>query len=592
MGGSSSVSALSVSARASGARWGVRASGRLCDSIAACGCSRVAVLRFRIQLALAVQARVQRIALWLHNMIEVSDYKSLLALDVSDLKPKLMAGNITNIKSVIEVINARDGVSIKSDGSKAKLIDVILQHISDSRSSSVRATVLQSELGEQPAVAAAKPGSMAAVSQKVLATSNATEQQTIAMMQAAKQHDAMQEQRESAASLAPVSFVQRASVSALDVGHSVASKAGGGGGHGSSSGGRGGLQHLGGSGGAEVAGGTSSGGLPLEAPLPHPKDQMDIDRSESVYQRFVMSSPQPTQRSLGAHSGLTPQVENTRQTVDDFLASAAPSLAALPDPPILLGSEADPTLKAILEGVNEIRANAVTKQTMQELYLLQRAEYQAFVQAETAPLHNAVGHIARDVVELQRGQVMDSDRIGRLETRLDSGAPASAGPNPNDIALRRVAFVGFPSESSVKERIAAMESFMSKHFADIRYGMVSLFPDNDGNDTVHGFVEVADRKVAKRVTSAVKSRSLKVDLFSGVVVKPAQTAIDRNRNWALRTADRLIRGHPAASGRWIETKRDKDRGIYVDGVKAFSQEPRYSKNGTFHGDFSGLKLPA
>ena len=143
-------------------------------------------------------------------MIEVSDYKSLLALDVSDLKPKLMAGNITNIKSVIEVINARDGVSIKSDGSKAKLIDVILQHISDSRSSSVRATVLQSELGEQPAVAAAKPGSMAAVSQKVLATSNATEQQTIAMMQAAKQHDAMQEQRESAASLAPVSFVQRA----------------------------------------------------------------------------------------------------------------------------------------------------------------------------------------------------------------------------------------------------------------------------------------------------------------------------------------------------------------------------------------------
>jgi hypothetical protein len=319
---------------------------------------------------------------------------------------------------------------------------------------------------------------------------------------------------------------------------------------------------------------------------------MDIDRSESVYQRFVMSSPQPTQRSLGAHSGLTPQVENTRQTVDDFLASAAPSLAALPDPPILPGSEADPTLKAILEGVNEIRANAVTKQTMQELYLLQRAEYQAFVQAETAPLHNAVGHIARDVVELQRGQVMDSDRIGRLETRLDSGAPASAGPNPNDIALRRVAFVGFPSESSVKERIAAMESFMSKHFADIRYGMVSLFPDNDGNDTVHGFVEVADRKVAKRVTSAVKSRSLKVDLFSGVVVKPAQTAIDRNRNWALRTADRLIRGHPAASGRWIETKRDKDRGIYVDGVKAFSQEPRYSKNGTFHGDFSGLKLPA
>ncbi len=321
---------------------------------------------------------------------------------------------------------------------------------------------------------------------------------------------------------------------------------------------------------------------------------MDIDRSESVYQRFVMSSPQPTQRSLGAHSGLTPQVENTRQTVDDFLASAAPSLAALPDPPILPGGEVDPTLKAILEGVNEIRANAVTKQTMQELYLLQRAEYQAFVQAETAPLHSAVGHIARDVVELQRGQVIDSDRLGKLESRVEAGHPSGAssepGPELHDPARRRVAFTNFPSNTTIPERIEAMDAFMATHFSDLKPLLTNLFPDKTGKPSRNGFVELVSPKQARFVTDATKSRGLVVAGYGAVEVKPALTDIDRNRIWALRTAEEIIRKSPKAHGKWVTVKKTDGRGVYVDGAPVFIQPLRYARDGIFQGQFADLTL--
>ncbi len=339
---------------------------------------------------------------------------AVFSLDVKALRSRLQDGTIEQLREAIEFLNTRDSVELSVKGNKAQLMDRMLQHISSIRPASSRASVLQSELGDVPA-RGPQAGSMQAIASKIGAHMESAAAH--ALVQAATQHDVQAIGRPEA----DPHFVPRTAITGTDIGH-AALEAGGGGGLGSSSrGGRGGVQHLlGGSGGAEVAGGTT-GGLPLEAPRaapqltatsPHPKESMEVDRSESIYQRFAISSPQLTQRSQGAHSGLTPQVENTRQTVDDFLASAVPSLAALPVPPPMPGATVDPTLKAILEGVNELRANTVTKQTMQEFHMLQRAEYQAFVQAENAPLHNAVDHLSRDMVEIQRGQVIDSERIG------------------------------------------------------------------------------------------------------------------------------------------------------------------------------------
>ena len=120
--------------------------------------------------------------------------------------------------------------------------------------------------------------------------------------------------------------------------------------------------------------------------------------------------------------------------------------------------------------------------------------------------------------------------------------------------------------------------------------MIDLFPDKNGKETENGFVEFSDKKLVRRVLSAVKSGNLKVDDFRGVIVKRANTEIDRNRNWAIKTAERLIREHPSARGKTVEAKKGEGRGVYVDSVQVFSQEPRFSKDGTFHGAFATLKL--
>ena len=76
-----------------------------------------------------------------------------------------------------------------------------------------------------------------------------------------------------------------------------------------------------------------------------------------------------------------------------------------------------------------------------------------------------------------------------------------------------------------------------------------------------------------------------------VTIRPALTEIDRCRNWALREAERLIRLSPKLGNATIEVKKSENRGIYVDGLPAFTQKVRFAKGGVFHGVFFDLTLP-
>ena len=64
-------------------------------------------------------------------------------------------------------------------------------------------------------------------------------------------------------------------------------------------------------------------------------------------------------------------------------------------------------------------------------------------------------------------------------------------------------------------------------------------------------------------------------------MKPENTKIYRNRNWALKKAEQLIKEDDRAVDKLVEKKLGKDRGIYVDGVPAFVQRTRYSEGGEF-----------
>ena len=197
------------------------------------------------------------------------------------------------------------------------------------------------------------------------------------------------------------------------------------------------------------------------------------------------------------------------------------------------GDASDAVLKARVEGVtvlvhgiNEMRATAVTRQTLTEFYELQSHEMQVYVQAKSVPLHHSIQHIIQN--------------MGQLESRLANGN-AEARSEPHDPARRRVAFIGFGITTTADERIAAMDRFMKEHFADLRPIAINLFPGKSGLPSVNGFVEVCAPNQIRVILEAVKSRSLQINGHPGVKIKGALTDIDRARNWALTKAEEQIK---------------------------------------------------
>ena len=109
----------------------------------------------------------------------------------------------------------------------------------------------------------------------------------------------------------------------------------------------------------------------------------------------------------------------------------------------------------------------------------------------------------------------------------------------------------------------------------------------------HGYVQFADSKYAKRVIDECKSAEHRVVGFPEVKIKRANSAVDRNRDWALYHAEELIKKHPSAVGKAVVRERGsatRERGVYVDGINVFEQMGRYTRDGVFLHDFANLRL--
>ena len=87
----------------------------------------------------------------------------------------------------------------------------------------------------------------------------------------------------------------------------------------------------------------------------------------------------------------------------------------IPAPPMPAGDDTASVLKALLDGqsallqsVNDIRANVVTRQQLQAFHDMQATEMRTYVQAELAPIHNALRHQSAHVGAM-------GDRVVRAE---------------------------------------------------------------------------------------------------------------------------------------------------------------------------------
>ena len=241
--------------------------------------------------------------------------------------------------------------------------------------------------------------------------------------------------------------------------------------------------------------------------------------------------------------------------------------------------------------MQNLQRSSVTRDHLKQLVDLQRAEFHALVRAETEPLHNAVTQIHSSICGLARENNQMAERMRKMESRVEQ-FPGFQEPirDAADPAYNQIAFVNFPQQSTVQQRLDAMTSFMKTHFPKITPVHTNLFSDKKGEPSIHGFVQLADAKYVKRVVDECKSSQHSVSGFPEVKVKRAKSAVDRNRDWALYRAEEMLKEDLRCIGKNIEKKRGKDRGIIVDGTPAFVQSERYAKGGNFVGIFADLHL--
>ena len=232
---------------------------------------------------------------------------------------------------------------------------------------------------------------------------------------------------------------------------------------------------------------------------------------------------------------------------------------------------------------------------------MQSEEIKAVVTAHYARFREAV-------VELQKGQVVDADRIGRLETRVENAE--SGGTNfdkvrkqlldESDPAFKQIAFTGFKdsgSASALQKRIDALRIFASTNFADKTIANIEVIkngPWKQRKPTRTVVMEFFSRDTRDEALEMAKAKSVydsgtKLDLK----IDRARTRAQRARNWALRKAEELAKieasklGIPGA-GRIDFTM--PVRKVYVGNVLAFQQK-RDELRGEFVSAFSKLVLP-
>ena len=129
--------------------------------------------------------------------------------------------------------------------------------------------------------------------------------------------------------------------------------------------------------------------LPLPKPLPGAKPNVQDPLVKSDPWKVFVVTPIKSQRGHDVHSGMTPQLHNERQTLEDFLAGTEASMTAIPAPPMPQSNGPESILQVVLEGknallqgVNEMPANMVTTQTPAKFHELQSRDMQTYVQAE------------------------------------------------------------------------------------------------------------------------------------------------------------------------------------------------------------------
>ncbi len=264
-------------------------------------------------------------------------------------------------------------------------------------------------------------------------------------------------------------------------------------------------------------------------------------------------------------------------------------------------------LGQLVTGMNEVRdtlTGLVTRADLKDLAEQQRQEMHTYVDAvEDKMIREVEGVKEKAVTKEEHAELIE--KYARLASRVDEleqGSGNKRRPNPSDAANFQIAFKGFDKEGS-DARIEELTSFMQQNFPSETSFVVDHKMKGAGKKELSdiSFVQFPTRGIRDRVMAKIRERysaekgPVKVDRESApaLAVDRARTEWQRERNWAMRKSEELIReklrkNNITAS---VEYKASKDeRKIVVNGAAAFVQKSD-APRGAFAGDFVDLALP-
>ena len=327
-----------------------------------------------------------------------------------------------------------------------------------------------------------------------------------------------------------------------------------------------------------VTGGASSSGPQSWPPPPAPS-----------LPAFNVSLATPMHRPAVSITSLSPEIASAKERVAVMRAKLATENVS-----------GEPTNSDLMHAIIGMKEQMALKEDIE----VAKLETVKEIRSEIAPLRESTAEVdtkavrALDetkmlhdrMVTAEQGQIREFDRVGRLETEVKLLKEQFAASNLGfkrdkfDPAFVRVRFHGF-KDIGGPARIAAIDAFMRKNFSDVRVAHTDHF------SKTASFVQLATPKIAKRILDDVKEKKLKLEGFPDVKISQALTAIDISRNICLHKAEELVTKDGKSSGKKIETKKGKDRGVYVDDIAAVKQDARYDPRGGFVGEYTHLKLP-
>ena len=234
-------------------------------------------------------------------------------------------------------------------------------------------------------------------------------------------------------------------------------------------------------------------------------------------------------------------------------------------------------------------ASKTDVENMKDDILTKTKEY---IDESIQPVKDEVKALQTTVEHLQKTLIVGTSEkdvtIDALQKKIEKLDPAK----------KRVVFIGWAENVNADERIAVVSKYMKDNFSSTRYSDLGCYykgPHNDRKLSNIAWVEFASIDGAKDFCKKVGESS--IQLQNGgkqIMVKAARTDFQKERNWALKEAQTIIKTTPEGNGKNVEigwkVPDTKSRHVTVDGITAFVQTPTENK-GTFIAPFSTLVLP-